>query len=109
MGMVTLDNIHQKKVGEIKNIDVSKCKKELDEFINQRNIILESSSQSDSITLMQINEKIDTLKKQIDGASNQKFLRDYYLDTGEIFFKYYDSIENISTTRPRGYSNVSTD
>ena len=23
--------------------------------------------------------------------------------------KYYDSIENISTTRPRGYSNVSTD
>ena len=107
--MVTLDNIHQKKVGEIKNIDVSKCKKELDEFINQRNIILESSSQSDSITLMQINEKIDTLKKQIDGASNQKFLRDYYLDTGEILFKYYDSIENISTTRPRGYSNVSTD
>ncbi|PQM58905.1 MAG: hypothetical protein CML47_07035 [Rhodobacteraceae bacterium] len=104
--MVTLDNIHQKKIGELKNIDVHECKTELDNLVNQRKQILDSHIKSDSTKLMQINEKIDILQKKIDGASNQKFLRDYYLDTGEILFKYYDSIENIST-RPRKNSNLS--
>ena len=46
--MVTLDNIHQKKIGELKNIDVHECKTELDNLVNQRKQILDSHIKSDS-------------------------------------------------------------
>ena len=102
--MVTLDNIHQSKVIQIKNIDANKCQIELNELIDKRKDILKST-ESNATELMLINEKIESLKHNIEGGSDNKFLRDYYLETGEILFKYYDSIENISSSPSK--SNLS--
>ena len=51
--MVTLDNIHQKKIGELKNIDVHECKTELENLVNQRKQILDSHIKSDSTKHLQ--------------------------------------------------------
>ena len=54
--MVTLDNIHQSKVIQIKNIDANKCQIELNELIDKRKDILKST-ESNATELMLINEK----------------------------------------------------
>jgi len=97
--MVTLDNIHQDKVGEIKEKDITTYKDELAELTTKRNELLKDPSSQNSGQIMNISERIRETEKNIDMLKSNGFMKDYYLEAGDILFKYYEGIENVETTR----------
>ena len=97
--MVTLDNIHQDKVGEIKEKDITAYKDELAELTTKRNELLKDPSSQNSAQIMNISERIREIEKNIDMLKSNGFMKDYYLEAGDILFKYYEGIENVETTR----------
>ena len=48
---------------------------------------------------MKINEQISETKANLEKTKNNSFMRDYYLEAGDILFKYYEGIENVETTK----------
>ena len=48
---------------------------------------------------MTLSESITKLEKDIKMAKNNEFMKNYYLEAGDILFKYYDGIENVETTK----------
>ena len=97
--MVTLDNIHQDKVGEIKDKDITAYEGELKELTTKRNELLKDTSSQNSAQIMNISERIRETEKNIDMLKSNGFMKDYYLEAGDILFKYYEGIENVETTR----------
>jgi len=97
--MVTLDNIHQDKVGEIKEKDIDTYKDELEELTTKKTELLKDPSSQNSAQIMNISERIREIEKNIDMLKSNGFMKDYYLEAGDILFKYYEGIENVETTR----------
>lgn len=97
--MVTLDNIHHKKVSELKDITSDTYNRRLEELNESREELMKDTSSKNSIALMKLNEEIEQTKNNIANSENNGFIKDYYLEAGDILFKYYDGIENVETTK----------
>jgi len=74
--MVTLDNIHQDKVGEIKEKDITAYKDELAELTTKRNELLKDPSSQNSAQIMNISERIREIEKNIDRLKSNGFMKD---------------------------------
>ena len=97
--MVTLDTIHQDKVGEIKEKDIDRYRRELSDLNIEKDELLKDTSSQNSAKIMELRERINETEKNIDMLKSNRFMKEYYLDAGDILFKYYEGIENVETTR----------
>tara|TARA_Y100000389_G_scaffold204970_1_gene261411 strand:+ start:10489 stop:11652 length:1164 start_codon:yes stop_codon:yes gene_type:complete len=91
--MVTLDNIHSDKINSIKDFDLVVKQSILEELKARRDEL--SSNSKDAHEWLDIVNKIRDCEKEIEDFKSNKTLHDYYLNTGDILFQYYDTIENI--------------
>lgn len=97
--MVTLDNIHQTTIRKLRTEDLDKHKKQLAEMEEKKKEYLKDVSSKYSHELMELNEKICRIKSRIKDSSDNGSLKNYYMETGDILFKYYEGIENVETTK----------
>jgi hypothetical protein len=97
--MVTLDNIHREKVSSLKALNVEDYEKELDLLEEKKAKLMLDTTSKSSEELMTITEKIDEIKESIKKASSNSFVKEYYLEAGDILFKYYEGIENVESTK----------
>lgn len=93
--MVTLDNIHTDKITSIKEFSASNKESKLQELKRRKEYL--SLNSDDATEWLEVLNEIDTLEKEIIDYKSNKTLNDYYLNTGDVLFQYYDSIENIDT------------
>ena len=97
--MVTLDNIHQSTITSLKTQDLDKQNKILSDLEDVKKKYLKDPTSRYSNDLMELNEKIEKVKKRIKEGTGNICLKNYYMDTGDILFKYYEGIENVETTK----------
>jgi Zn finger protein HypA/HybF involved in hydrogenase expression len=87
----TLDNLHQMQI-----VNLHKEKKDLEQIeakIDELNINIEKTT--DIVLRTQIEEEIKQLCKKKDGWESNKPVYDYFFETGEILYNYYDLQEKI--------------
>lgn len=97
--MVTLDNIHQNKIDKLKVDAWQKHKAHLESLEKKKVELLKDKTSKNSNELMMINEEILKTKAEIKKTEDNGLLKNYYMDTGEILFKYYEGIERVETTK----------
>lgn len=81
--MVTLDALHQESVGNIKSFNVDQNEMQL------ASLQKEFDETDDPERSMFLNNEIEKLKNKIDSIKSGDSLKNYYLDAGDILFKYY--------------------
>lgn len=92
--MVTLDNLHSKQIKKIKDFDLDKKierKKDL--------ITLQHKYSDDPIRWLEIKNQIKEIEIQINEFESNKCIDDYYIQTGDVLFQYYDAIENVDSEK----------
>tara|TARA_Y100000389_G_scaffold205033_1_gene262212 strand:+ start:5119 stop:6306 length:1188 start_codon:yes stop_codon:yes gene_type:complete len=102
--MVTLDNIHRDKVSSLKALNVEDYERQLKDMEDTKSRLMLDTSSKSSEELMLITEQIDEIRECIKKASNNGFVKEYYLDAGDILFKYYEGIENVESTKKEAIS-----
>merc|ERR1711939_192959 len=98
MGMVTLDTIHQKKIKTIKeeNSELESYKRKLRILEENKKKLQSNSLCNSSGEIMKLSQEIDELKEKLSTISSNSNLKKYYLNAGDILFKYYEGIENVN-------------
>jgi DNA-directed RNA polymerase subunit RPC12/RpoP/Ca2+-binding EF-hand superfamily protein len=88
----TLDNLHKNTL--LKLYDISG---ELNELHVQYNKITQLyNSETDLVEKYRLEQLIKKLKQKIDSTDQKQVTFDYFLDTGEILFKYYEIQDRIN-------------
>jgi hypothetical protein len=89
----TLDNLHQIHVGGLK-----KNKAEVIQLKEQIAQLEKESSQIQDIVLKSQKETLlDRLKERLNKIDSNKEIFDYFFDTGELLYKYYDLQDKIQS------------
>lgn len=98
----TLDVFHQFHVRKIQNEkeQASDLKKEIEEL---ENLIFEST---DDLERGQMEQRRDDLVKQVRHMEDEERIYDYFLDTGDILFQYYEVQEAISRGDTNGMKSA---
>ena len=87
----TLDTLHNLQLQQM-----NENEKELDELILEKeDIEIKLENLEDTIECDQIENRLKYLKHEICARNNKNEFLDYYLNTGEILYKYYDIQEQI--------------
>tara|TARA_B100002052_G_C15885863_1_gene601499 strand:+ start:2286 stop:3482 length:1197 start_codon:yes stop_codon:yes gene_type:complete len=96
--MVTLDTIHQKKIKTIKeeNSELESYKRKLRILEENKKKLQSNSLCNSSGEIMKLSQEIDELKEKLSTISSNSNLKKYYLNAGDILFKYYEGIENVN-------------
>jgi len=96
--MVTLDTIHQKKIKTIKqeNLELDSYKNRLIILKEKKKKLQNNSLCNSSDEIMKMSQDIEELEKKLNIISSNSNLKEYYLNAGDILFKYYEGIENVN-------------
>jgi hypothetical protein len=94
----TLDAIHNQKIMALQS-EKQKIQEYTDEINKLKSIIQQTTSDTE---IWRLERKIETLEKKIKSIENDGDIMDYYLQTGNILFDYYDIQEKIQ----QGVSNT---
>lgn len=94
----TLDTVHQHYLTKAKDIG-----EQVADWNRQHAILLsEYQVETDDIERYRIEQELKAIKGKIASTDNTNALYDYFLDTGDLLFQYYDIQERIH----RGADNV---
>ena len=101
-GRTTLDNLHQMQMTSLKDqqANLSYIQKELHE------LVAKSEMCEDIIEKNHIDEKISSLKEQIKNWNDKKPIYDYFFETGDLLFKYYELQDKILKGDSSGTTNT---
>lgn len=87
----TLDNLHQIHIGELK-----KEKENIEDIIKKiEQLESEIPTITDIVLRTRKEEQIQTLRNKKDEIESNKHMFDYFFETGDILYKYYDLQEKI--------------
>ena len=94
----TLDTVHQHNFSKIKdiNLDIAQWTKEYQELVQRYR------AESDDIERYRLEQQIKKVQLKLDSTDEKTAVLDYFLNTGELLFQYYDIQERIN----RGADNV---
>ena len=98
----TLDTLHTIEINQMKENE-----KELDNLIHTKEVLTnELNNLNNLIECDQLENKLKVLENDINSRKNKNEFLDYFLDTGEILYKYYDLQEKIQDgTAPTKQNN----
>jgi hypothetical protein len=92
----TLDNIHQIQINSL-----NRDKEEINELkLKLKSLQQEVYECSDIVLKNKKEEQLEKLQKQYTELTTNKPIYDYYFETGEILYKYYDLQEKIQKGTP---------
>ena len=94
----TLDTVHQHNLIKIK--DINEQVGQLNE--QQNELITKYRCESDDIERYRIEANIKDIQGKLDSINEKDALFDYFLNTGDLLFQYYDIQERIN----RGADNI---
>jgi len=91
----TLDNLHQIQIGSLQRErdDISQLESKI------QSLCAESEKAADIVVRSQIDESIQQLQKKKDDLESNKPVYDYFFETGEILYNYYDLQDKIQSGR----------
>ena len=94
----TLDTVHQHNFSKIKdiNVDIAQWNKEYQELVQRYR------AETDDIERYRLEQQIKKVQLKLDSTDEKTAVLDYFLNTGELLFQYYDIQERIN----RGADNV---
>jgi hypothetical protein len=89
----TLDNLHQIQIGSLQREreDITVLQTKIDE------LSAESENTGDIVLRSKIEDSIQQLQKKKDGLESNKPVYDYFFETGEILYNYYDLQDKIQS------------
>ena len=93
----TLDTLHQNQLQQM-NENENDLEKLIEEKLNLENMIKNTETPSSFVSEIeyeQIENKIKILSNEIEIRKNKNEYLDYFLDTGDILYSYYDIQEKI--------------
>jgi hypothetical protein len=98
----TLDNLHQIQIGSLQKErdDIS----QLDSKI--QSLCAESEKATDIVVRSQLDESIQQLQKKKDDLESNKPVYDYFFETGEILYNYYDLQDKIQSGQQMATSRL---
>jgi transcription initiation factor IIE alpha subunit len=91
----TLDNLHQIQIGSLQKErdDISQLESKI------QSLYAESEKAADIVVRSQLDESIQQLQKKKDDLESNKPVYDYFFETGEILYNYYDLQDKIQSGR----------
>jgi len=91
----TLDNLHQIQIGSLQKErdDISQIESKIE------SLSAESEKATDIVVRSQLDESIQQLQKKKDDLKSNKPVYDYFFETGEILYNYYDLQDKIQSGR----------
>jgi hypothetical protein len=94
----TLDTVHQHNFSKIKDInqDIAQWTREYEELVQRYRV------ETDDIERFRLEQQIKKVQGKLDSTDEKTAVLDYFLNTGELLFQYYDIQERIN----RGADNV---
>lgn len=89
----TLDNLHQIQIGSLQKDrdDISQLESKI------QSLSAESEKAVDIVVRSQLDESIQQLQKKKDDLESNKPVYDYFFETGEILYNYYDLQDKIQS------------
>jgi hypothetical protein len=99
-GRTTLDNLHQRQIGDM--LEEKKNLSQLEATIKQLENDIEISP--DIITRSKKEEELQTLLKKKDGLVTDSEVYDYFFNTGQLLYTYYDLQDKINQGGTTGIS-----
>ena len=98
----TLDNLHQIQIGSLQKErdDISQLESKI------QNLCAESEKATDIVVRSQLDESIQQLQKKKDDLESNKPVYDYFFETGEILYNYYDLQDKIQSGRQMATSRL---
>jgi len=98
----TLDNLHQIQISQLQD------DKDKSQTINNRIIVLTKTIDecNDIVQKTQLEDELESLKKKRDEWNDNKPLYDYFFETGDLLYKYYDLQEKIQKGSSTGASRI---
>ena len=94
----TLDTVHQHNLTKVKDIG-----DEIDTWNEQYNALLNKyKNESDDVERYKLEQLIKDIQNKLDSTDKKSALFDYFLNTGDLLFQYYDIQDRIN----RGADNV---
>tara|TARA_Y100000389_G_C17447850_1_gene512736 strand:+ start:1160 stop:2341 length:1182 start_codon:yes stop_codon:yes gene_type:complete len=105
--MVTLDNIHSDTITQIKQFDLSKMEKHLSTLSKKKEELNKTLDVTHADAWVDLLREISECEQKIDNYKSKKNLHEYYLNTGDVLFQYYDTIENVGEENTPKQSNIS--
>jgi len=101
-GKTTLDNLHQMQMNDMRREEglVNTIEEHIEALKG------ELAKGTDIVTRTQLEERLLYLTKKRDDLSSRNSMYDYFFDTGELLFKYYDLQEKIQGGESTGSKQV---
>jgi len=99
-GRTTLDNLHQRQIGDM--LEEKKNLSQLEATIQKLENDIEISP--DIITRSKKEEELQTLLKKKDGLVTDSEVYDYFFNTGQLLYTYYDLQDKINQGGTTGIS-----
>jgi hypothetical protein len=98
----TLDNLHQIQIGSLQKEkdDISQLESKI------QSLSAESEKAVDIVVRSQLDESIQQLQKKKDDLESNKPVYDYFFETGEILYNYYDLQDKIQSGRQMATSRL---
>jgi hypothetical protein len=98
----TLDNLHQIQISQLQD------DKDKSQTINNRILVLTKTIDdcNDIVQKTQLEDELESLKKKRDEWNDNKPLYDYFFETGDLLYKYYDLQEKIQKGSSTGASRI---
>jgi DNA-directed RNA polymerase subunit RPC12/RpoP len=94
----TLDTVHQHNLTKVKDIG-----EQIDAWNDQYNVLLTKyKNESDDVERYKLEHVIKDVQNKLDSTDKKAALFDYFLNTGDLLFQYYDIQDRIN----RGADNV---
>jgi hypothetical protein len=94
----TLDTVHQHNLTKVKDIG-----DQIDIWNDQYNVLLNKyKNESDDVERYKLEHVIKEVQNKLDSTDKKGALFDYFLNTGDLLFQYYDIQDRIN----RGADNV---
>jgi hypothetical protein len=95
-GRTTLDNLHQRQIGDM--LEEKKNLSKLEDTIVAVQKEIEGSA--DIITRSKKEEELNNLLKKKDGLTTDSDLYDYFFNTGQLLYTYYELQDKINNGGP---------
>jgi hypothetical protein len=98
----TLDNLHQIQIGSLQKEkgDILQLESRI------QSLSAESEKSTDIVMRSQLDESIQQLQKKKDDLASNKPVYDYFFETGEILYNYYDLQDKIQSGRQMATSRL---
>ena len=94
----TLDTVHQHNLTKVKDIG-----DQIDTWNEQYNVLVNKyKNESDDVERYKLEQLIKDIQNKLDSTDKKSALFDYFLNTGDLLFQYYDIQDRIN----RGADNV---